>query len=387
MTKKLYDENAFLTDFEAKVLSCTPAPGGYIILLDRTAFFPEGGGQNGDRGFLDGVRVSDTTEHGGEILHFTDAPLAVGKTVHGKIDFDLRFSRMQCHTGEHIVSGLIHTLYGYENVGFHLGDTEVTVDTSGPLCEDDLRKIERLANEAVAKDLPVRAWFPEKAESDALTYRSKIDIQSGLRLVEIPGYDLCACCAPHVRTTGQIGMIKLLDAEHYKGGMRIHILCGMRALDDYQSRFAAAQKISALLSAKQDALFEAVERLKAENDTHKGEIGALRRALAQKAAESAAPTDGNLFFFVPELDANALRVLVNAGMQKCGGVCAAFLGEENAYTFCIGSRTVDLKAAAKAIGEELCGRCGGSPQMICGSAATSRTAIESYFANTVFEKK
>lgn len=387
MTEKLFYKDPFLSEFDARVLSCEPVGDGYAVVLDRTAFFPEGGGQSGDSGTLGASRVFETYEREGAVCHRTDTPIAVGASVHGTVDFAQRFARMQCHSGEHIVSGLIHALYGYENVGFHLGDTEVTVDTSGPLTEEELRKVEKMANEAVAKDLPIRAWFPEKAEADALSYRSKIDIESGLRLVEIPGYDLCACCAPHVATTGQIGIIKLLDAEHYKGGMRLHILCGMRALADYQSRFAAAQKISALLSAKQDALFAAVERLKRENDTHKGEIGALRRALAEQIAANAEPTDGNLVFFAPELDANTLRTLVNAGMEKCGGVCAAFLGTERAYTFCIGSRTVDLKAAAQAIGEALGGRGGGSVQMICGSAGASRAEIEAYFAKTVFAKR
>ncbi len=378
MTEKLYYTDAFCKEFDARVLAVKAADDHFEILLDRTAFFPEGGGQFGDSGKLGTVTVLDTKERNDEIWHHTDAPLAVGETVHGVLDFDKRFARMQCHSGEHIVSGLIHTLYGFDNVGFHLGDTDVTIDINGVLTEKDLRRVEQLANEAIAKDFPIRAWFPDSEEAKTLPYRAKLDITEGLRLVAFPGYDICACCAPHVSTSGQIGVIKLLDFANYKGGVRIHMLCGEMARADYRCRYTAVKQISEMLSAKQSAVVEAVERLKEENEGHIRMAGALKKALAESMARSAASTDGNLLFFVPLLDAVSLRTLVNTALPKCGGICAAFAGDDGAYTFCMASKTVNLREKAKEIGEVLHGRGGGSPEMISGSLAASRAEIENY---------
>ena len=378
MTEKLYYTDAFCKEFDARVLAVRAADGHFEILLDRTAFFPEGGGQFGDSGRLGTVTVLDTKEKSGEIWHCTDAPLAVGETVHGVLDFDKRFARMQCHSGEHIVSGLIHTLYGFDNVGFHLGDTDVTIDINGVLTEKDLRRVEQLANEAIAKDFSIRAWFPDSEEAKTLPYRAKLDITEGLRLVAFPGYDICACCAPHVSTSGQIGVIKLLDFANYKGGVRIHMLCGEMARADYHSRYTAVKQISEMLSAKQSAIAEAVERLKEENEAHIRAAGALKKALAESMAGATAPTDGNLLFFAPLLDAVSLRTLVNTALPKCGGICAAFAGNDGAYTFCMASKTVNLREKAKEIGEVLHGRGGGSPEMISGSLTASRAEIENY---------
>ncbi len=378
MTEKLYYADPFCREFDASVLACTAQDGYFSVRLDRTAFFPEGGGQLGDSGMLGGIEMFDTQEKNGEIWHYVRAPLPVGSTVHAVLDFDKRFRRMQCHSGEHIVSGLIHSLYGFDNVGFHLGKEDVTIDINGVLDDAALRRIEALANEAVAKDLPVRARFPSTKEAAALHYRAKLAITEGLRLVEIPGYDICACCAPHVRTCGQIGVIKLLDFANYKGGVRIHMLCGEMARSDYHDRYGTVKRISELLSAKQCEVAEAVERLKGENETHIRQIGALKKALAESMAASAAPTAGNLLFFAPLLDAGALRTLVNAALPKCGGICAAFSGSDGAYNFCMTSKTVNLKEKAKEIGEVLHGRGGGSPEMICGSLAASRMEIECY---------
>ena len=378
MTEKLYYVDAFCREFDARVLACEKEMNGYAVLLDRTAFFPEGGGQFGDSGTLGEATVLDTKEKNGEIWHHTDVPLAMGETVHGTLDFDKRFRRMQCHSGEHIVSGLIHSLYGFDNVGFHLGDTDVTIDIDGVLTEEDLHKVEALANAAIAKDFTIRAWFPSQEEAAALPYRSKLNITDGLRLVEFPGYDICACCAPHVQKSGQIGVIKLLDFANYKGGVRIHMLCGEMARADYHSRYAAVKRISEMLSAKQSAVAEAVERLQGENEAHIRAAGALKKALAESMAASASPTDGNLLFFAPLLDAVSLRTLVNTALPKCGGICAAFAGNDGAYTFCMASKTVNLREKAKEIGEVLHGRGGGSPEMISGSLAASRTEIENY---------
>jgi len=379
MTEKLYYTDAFCREFDATVLSCEPFGEQFAICLDKTAFFPEGGGQFGDSGFLNDIEVTDTQEKNGIILHYARSPIAVGTSVHGVLDFEKRFRRMQCHSGEHILSGLLNTLYGVENVGFHLGEDDVTIDINRVLTVEELRKAERLANQAVAKDFSVRAWFPSPEEAASIAYRAKLEITEGLRLVEYPGYDICACCAPHVEKSGQIGVIKILDFANYKGGMRIHILCGEMALEDYHARYSAVQRISVMLSAKQTQVTEAVERLRKENEEHVFQIGALKKALAEEIAGTAKETDGNLLFFNPLLDAAALRALVNGALPKCGGICAAFCGKDGAYSFCMASKNVNLKEKAKEIGEVLRGRCGGSPEMISGQCAADRAEIEAFF--------
>ena len=379
MTEKLFYTDSFIKEFDATVLECRENQGRFEVRLDRTAFFPEGGGQGGDSGHIGGVDVFDTHEKDGEVWHYTATAVTVGKAVKCEIDFDKRFRRMQCHSGEHIVSGIIHSLFGFENVGFHLGDSDVTIDIGGVLGEKDIRKVERLANEAVAKDFEVKAWFPTADEAGALPYRSKLDISEGLRLVEFPGYDICACCAPHVKRSGQIGIIKLLDFANYKGGVRIHMLCGMRALEDYQERYTAVLKISNALSAKQCEVADGVERLKSENEKIKHDLSAVKRTLAEVMANAAEITDKNLVFFAPMFDAPSLRALVNAALPKCGGICAAFSGEDGAYNYCMASKSIDLKSKAKEIGEALSGRGGGSAEMICGSVCASQEEIEEYF--------
>lgn len=380
MTERLYNTNAYTAAFDARVLACTAHGDGFAIVLDRTAFFPEGGGQGGDRGRIGDVEVIDTVERGGEILHLTHTVLPVGEVLPCKIDFDLRYERMQCHSGEHIVSGLIHRLYGYNNVGFHLGDEEMTVDYDGVLDEDAQRAVELAANRAVFENLAIRAFFPTPAEAAALDYRSKLDITAGLRLVEIPGCDLCACCAPHVARTGEIGIIKLLDSIHYKGGVRIRMLCGLRALRDYQAKFAAARRVSAALSAKQREIPSAVERLCGSLETAKRDAAALRRALGDRIAASLGEAAGDLCVFEPLLDVGAMRTLAAAGAKKCGGVFAVFAGSDaDGYNYVAASDAIDMRDYAKQLNHALGGRGGGNAQMICGSVTAPRSAIDAYF--------
>ena len=380
MTSKLYEEDSHLREFSARVLVCRKEGDGWAVILDRTAFFPEGGGQEGDRGELENIRVLDTRILDGEILHLTDGPLPIGETVTGRLDWDLRFRRMQDHSGEHIVSGLVYQKYGYNNVGFHLGDGEVTLDFSGELTGPQLEEIELLANRAVTENIPVQTWYPDGDELAATEYRSKLDLTENVRLVRIPGIDTCACCAPHVKRTGEIGLIKILDFMRHRGGVRIHILCGMDALADYGARYRVTREISALLSAKQLETPGAVRRTLEELDAAKRQLGEERLRSALEKAAALEPTEGNLCLFFPELDLRALRELVNAGMEKCAGVCAAFTGGDGDWKFIIGSRHVDLKQESKAILAGIRGRGGGSPEMIQGSAAGSREEIEAWFA-------
>lgn len=382
-TIKLYDADSHLYDFDASVISCEKTDKGFAVVLDKTAFFPEGGGQPADEGTLNGIAVTDVQIKDGIITHTTAEEIPAGSAVKGAVDSEIRFRRMQNHSGEHIVSGLIHKLFGYNNVGFHMGSEDVTLDLDGVLTREDLDKIEMLANRAVYENVNVRAEYPSPEVLKDLDYRSKLDLTENVRIVTIEGYDVCACCAPHVNKTGEIGIIKLLDFLKYKGGVRIHMLCGFDALEDYNRRYKNVAAISAKLSAKQAEVYEAVERLSAELSAEKQAAGELKRQLVAMKIAALEPTDGNMVLVEKDMDMLNLRNLVNEAVQLCGGICAAFSGnDENGYNYIIASKNVPLRAEAKAINAALNGRGGGKDEMIQGSAKASEAEIRAYFLNS-----
>ena len=385
MTIKLYDTDSFLWVFTARVLRCEPAGARWRVLLDQTAFFPEGGGQPADPGTLNEIPVLDVQEEAEGIAHYLAAPLPVGETVRGALDGAVRLRRMQNHTGEHILCGLAHRRWGYENVGFHLGEEAVTMDLSGELTPQQLRELELAANRVVWENVPVTAEYPDPEKLPGLTYRSKLELTENVRLVTIQGYDVCACCAPHVKHTGQVGVIKIIDAMRHRGGMRLTILCGVDAYHDYVNRSEQIKTISHLLSTPRDQVAPAVERQLAEKDALHRAIQERERKLIALRAEALPETAGNLCVVDQFDDLDALRELVNAGAAKAGGVCAAFSGTEDAgYRYIIGSRAVDLRAQAASINAALRGRGGGKPTMIQGSCAASKAEIEAFFAQRDF---
>ncbi len=314
MTVKLYDGDSRLRSFEAEVLRCEPAGNAWAVTLDQTAFFPEGGGQSADTGTLGGVRVLDVQELNGEIVHTLPSPLPAGERVTGLLDWEIRFRRMQNHSGEHLLSGLVHRTYGYRNVGFHLGDGDVTVDFDGELDREQLDELETAVNRAIAENVPIRCWYPSAEELAALDYRSKLELTENVRLVRIVGYDLCACCAPHVSRTGEIGSLRILDHMRHRGGIRLHLLCGMDALEDARARYRATQAISGLLSVPQLDTPAAVRRVLDELEETKRALEDSRRQLLQLKASAIPVSEGNICIFEPALDPLSLRELVNAGM-------------------------------------------------------------------------
>lgn len=378
-TEKLYYENAYTKTFAGRVLSCEPAKDGWAVALDRTAFFPEGGGQTADTGVLGTAHVKDAHEKNGVIFHLTDGPLPVGETVTGQIDWADRFRKMQNHSGEHIVSGLVHARYGFENVGFHLAECGCTFDFDGELTRAQLDELEDAANAAVWDNRPVTAAFPPPAELDAMEYRSKLDLRENVRIVTIDGIDRCACCAPHVARTGEIGMIKLLDFMRHRGGVRIWAKCGADALADYRARYAASVAISGLLNTPQEDIAAGTERLIAQRDELKRELAAMRLAALEKQAAALTETPGNMILFAAGADDAGMRLLANAGMEKCGGVCAVFTGEDGAYRFVMASKTRDMRAFAKEIQAPLNARGGGQERMISGRCGAAEADIRAYF--------
>ena len=379
MTEKLYYLDSHLFEFEATVLAAREEKRGWEIVLDRTAFFPEGGGQPADTGMIGRARVLDVHEREGEIRHLCDRELAPGVYACA-VDREKRLRRMQNHSGEHVFSGLTHQKYGAENVGFHMAADCMTIDFDKELSFEQLSEIEYEANLAVRANIPVRTFYPSPEELKVLEYRSKKELAGAVRIVEIAGIDRCACCAPHVRATGEIGAIKLLTAERHRGGVRLSLICGMDALDDYRRKQDSAAAISALLSAKRDEIAPAVERLLESEAKLKERASILGMRCAALRAEAIAPTEGNICLFDEGLSEAAARELVNRLTEKTGGVAALFLADgAGEWRYIIGSRRVDLRSAAKAINAGVSGRGGGRPEMIQGSAAASEKEIASFF--------
>lgn len=354
--------------FEANVQSCRKTGYFYEVVLDRTAFFPEGGGQYADTGVIDGVRVVDVQEKDGVIYHKVCRELEIGKAVTGTINWQERFVKMQHHSGEHIVSGLVHSTFGYSNVGFHMGKDAVTMDFNGVLSKEQLREIEQKANEAVVQNLDIEVLYPSREELPAIEYRSKIEIEGQVRLVRIPGYDTCACCAPHVKKTGEIGLIKLTNMQNYKGGVRISMLCGFDALRDYTEKSDSVRNISMLLSAKENEVYEEVLRLKEELTSKKNQISELQRQLLSAKVASLPMDEELLVLFEVKLDGNGPRELVNLLLEKGSMVGAVFAGNDaDGYRYVIGSRQMDTRGFAKRLNEKFQGRGGGKPEMVQGS--------------------
>lgn len=367
-TEKLFYTDSHMREFTATVLACVQEQDGYRIVLDRTAFFPEGGGQFGDIGRIDDAEVYDTHEKDGIIYHYTKEPLPVGAGVTGRLDFGERFLRMQQHSGEHILSGIVHQRFGYDNVGFHLGRDVTTLDFNGDLTEEQVQEAETAANRAVFANLPVNVLYPSKEELAAMEYRSKIEIEGQVRIVSIPGIDTCACCAPHVERTGEIGLIKVLSCERHRGGCRVTIVCGSRALADYRQKQQSVTEVSVALSAKPELIGEAVRHLKEQQAQAKERLNRMQEQYLQQKLAGITEADQNVCIFEEELDNIAARNFVNGAMERCGGICGAFIGtDEGGYRYILGSRNVDLRVFVKELNVRFSGKGGGKPQMVQGS--------------------
>lgn len=391
-TIKLYDRDAYATEFEADIISCEPNKADdkrFDIILNQTLFFPEEGGQSPDMGILGGYRVVDVQIKNGVITHTVDtsaddccevekeAELAAGVHVQGKIDWQHRFYNMQQHSGEHIFSGIVHRRFGFENVGFHLSDSVVTMDFSGVISPEDIVEVEHEVNVAISKNIPIEVTYPSRDELAQLEYRSKIEIEGQVRIVTVPGYDVCACCAPHVKRTGEIGMLKVMNYQNYKGGVRVSILCGFRALEAFRQKCDIISELMGIFTTNQEALVDNVTKLKAVNQSLKSELGTAKSALLDyKVAELPTDTD-NAVLFECGIDTNTARNCVNALVEKYSGFSAFFMGnDEEGYSFIIGSKNADCNTVAAALRNKLGARGGGKPVMVQGSVKAAKSEIE-----------
>lgn len=375
---KLYYDSAYIKEFEAQVLSCQEGKKGWEIILSATAFYPEGGGQPADTGILGNVRVTDVHEKDGQVVHYTDGPLPVGEMVRGVIDWNRRFQHMQEHSGEHLVSGLIHQRFGYDNVGFHMGTDEVTIDFNGVLEWGDLMAIEEKANGMIWENLEISAVYPEKDELDAMEYRSKKELTGAVRIVSIPGGDVCACCGTHVERTGEIGLVKFLSMIHYKGGVRISLLCGKRAVEDYERKRDQVQKISVLLSARPGEISRAVEKLKDEEAKLQEKLVAAYDKLIASEVRDIKEGDGDIFILEPDFEAIQLRHLVNRLLEEKKGRTVLALGGavEGSFLYVLGSRDGDMRRLSRELNGLLNGRGGGSAQMAQGTFFATKDQLQ-----------
>ena len=403
--EKLFYKDIHITEFDAVVTECSydEKNKNYRIVLDRTAFFPEEGGQSADKGTLNvsspeaapadssssghvsavlpgvGIQVIDVQIKNDIIYHILPTAIPEGTRVTGQIDWAQRFDFMQQHSGEHIVSGLVHKHYGYNNVGFHLGLQDVTLDFNGELTLEQLRAIEAEANTAIWQNLPVNITYPSAEELGKLNYRSKLDLTENVRIVEIPGIDTCACCAPHVKTTGQIGLVKITNVQNHRGGVRVNILCGARAVADYTEKQNSVSNISVQLSAKPTAVSDAVSRLKEENLRLKELGNTLQASLLDYAVKKLpAPCETeHAVLFVDIMNEIAIRNVINDLTTKYPGYCAAFAGNDtDGYRFIIGSTNRDCRELATILRQTLQAKGGGSAPMIQGTVVADKAALE-----------
>lgn len=379
MTIRIYDTDSHAAEFAGVVLSCTPAAFGYDIILDRTAFFPGGGGQEADQGTLAGMSLISIYEEDQIVHHVVDKPLEVGATVHGAIDYERRFSNMQLHSGEHIVSGLLHSTYGVDNVGFHMGSTEVTLDINGILTMEQLLEIEKRANEAIYKNLPVTVTYPSAAELADLNYRSKKELSGEVRIVTYEGLDCCACCAPHVQRTGEIGLIKILSAQKYKGGTRISMLSGRRALEAVNVYQDHVTRIGAMLSTKPEGTYSGVCKMKEELAAMHEQLITVQRQLIRLKVETVEPGSEPLVVFEDLADPNCAREYVNLLVERREGPVVLYLARGTGYQYIMATRSGSVRALGQQMNKALNGRGGGSDAMVQGTLQADREAIEAYW--------
>ena len=389
MTEKLYYTDAYMKNFRARVLSCEEKDGVWHTVLDRSAFYPGGGGQPSDTGSVGAARLISAYAENGVIVHVTDR--AVSGEVDCAVDFDARFRRMQNHTGEHILSGLFARLYGAVNVGFHMGSEDVTLDLNVELTAEDIARVEALANEAVYENVPVTAYFPSREELDATDYRSKLEFPDGaqVRLVRIGDYDVCACSATHVRSTGEIGVIKITSFARYKGGVRIHMLAGRDAFEEYVRSYSCLTASAQSLSVRTDELGDALKRIEEKSAASARDKLALSRALADSLiiiaqsgaqSEKAAVYGGTAVFFEPLFGTEEMRYLINRAVLSFSGAAVFSGNDTDGYLFVLSAGKDDSRELLSRLRELIPINGGGKSDMVSGKTSASAEQIAGAFS-------
>ena len=378
-TRKLYYEDCHLREFSAVVTDCEKTEKGFLVTLDQTAFYPEGGGQACDLGRLGEAQVLDVREKGETVLHLCDRALPVGQTVTGQLDWQRRFDQMQQHTGEHIVSGILHRLLGAHNVGFHMGADVTTIDFDVAVPAQLLPQVEKEANEAVFANLPVLCSYPSEEALPTIPYRTKKALPWPVRIVQVPDYDICACCGVHVERTGEIGIIKLLSCVKFHEGVRIEMVCGSKALSLMSRVWEQNRLVSQAFSAKILETGAAAQKMNDMLAAEKFRSTGLERQLFDRIAEDHADR-GDVVYIARELTPGAVRELADRIAGKCGGTAAVFSGSDEAgYSVCLVRKQGDVKALGQAMNAALNGRGGGKPGFFQGSVKATESQIFAFF--------
>lgn len=382
---ELFYRDEYAREFDAEVISCQKGKKGYEVVLSDTAFYPEGGGQPADRGTLGQVNVLDVKRRNGEILHITDAPLEPGMTVHGVLDWERRFDHMQQHSGEHILSGVVHAQFGYDNVGFHMNDEVVTVDFNGPITWEEAMELEDKVNAYIWTDAESRELYPSEEELKAMDYRSKIELKGKVRLVEYPGADLCACCGTHVAHTGEIGLMKILSVSRHKDGVRMEMLFGGRAMKDYDRKHLLNTEFSCRLSAKPYETGEGLQRVLDEMNAMKFRMQAMNERYYAMRATSIPVGEPVIFFNEPGMSMVEIRkfcdYLISTGKVKTAMIISP--KDKESVNYVMGSADLNMRDVGKLLNEELHGRGGGRPEMVQGSFQAEAEAVEQAFRRAV----
>ena len=384
MTEKLYYLDAYATTFKAKVLECTEDKKNWKVVLDRTLFYPEGGGQPADMGTLGGVNVLDVHEKNDVVTHTTDKPLEVGAEVEGVIDWERRFDLMQNHSGEHILSGVICAKYGCDNVGFHMGKEMITIDLNTKIPDEDLPWLEEKANEAIWNNVPVGIRYPSKEELDALDYRSKKELEGQVRIVNVGEYDCCACCGTHVRLAGEVGLIKIISAQNYKGGTRLELLCGKRALQDYRKKNDVSADAGKLLSVPAEKVDGAVKNVLAERDALNQTLTQLKWKYFSLKAEQVAEGTENILFFGEGLNSKDMTSFADLLLKKGAKRTAVFSPSGDGFAFVLLSNEKDGRDFADAMKEPFACKGGGKPDAIQGRVTGTKKDIKAFFEEKGF---
>ena len=377
-TRKLYYADSHLKEFSATVTGCEEVKGGWAVKLDATVFYPTGGGQNCDLGILGGANVLDVKEQGQEILHLCDAPLAVGSTVTGVIDWQRRFDHMQQHSGEHLVMGQVYGKFGYHNVGFHMGTGLVTIDLDGPVTWEDLMEIERNTNRIIWENRPVKTWYPSPEELPNVKYRSKKALPWPVRIVEFDGADVCACCGTHVKSTGEIGLVKFVSCIKFKEGVRIEMASGARAMALFQNIFEQNRQVSQVFSAKILETGAAAHKFNEMLLQEKYRNVGLQRKIFTAIAESYSGKD-RAVHFEEGLNPGQVRELADAIAEKAATAIVYSGSDDAGYSICIISKGVDTRELGKAVNAQLNGRGGGKPGAFQGNLRATKAEIEAFF--------
>lgn len=382
---ELFYRDEYAREFDAEVISCQKGKKGYEVALSDTAFYPEGGGQPADRGTLGQVNVLDVKRRNGEILHITDAPLEPGMTVHGVLDWERRFDHMQQHSGEHILSGVVHAQLGYDNVGFYMNDEVVTVDFNGPITWEEAMELEDKVNAYIWTDAESRELYPSEEELKAMDYRSKIELKGKVRLVEYPGADLCACCGTHVAHTGEIGLMKILSVSRHKDGVRMEMLFGGRAMKDYDRKHLLNTEFSCRLSSKPYETGEALQRVLDEMNAMKFRMQAMNERYYAMRATSIPVGEPVIFFNEPGMSMVEIRkfcdYLISTGKVKTAMIISP--KDKESVNYVMGSADLNMRDVGKLLNEELHGRGGGRPEMVQGSFQAEAEAVEQAFRRAV----